>query len=77
MPAAPKQTGDLPTTVMVAGDDESAKHALIDAVTAGGLACLDVGSLSRAHGSRHSGFLQLALAVQNKLSWTGGFAITA
>jgi predicted dinucleotide-binding enzyme len=70
-----KQTGGLPTTVLIAGDDAEAKGALAAAVTAGGLSALDVGSLKRAHELEALGFLQLTLAVNDQLSWTGGFAV--
>jgi predicted dinucleotide-binding enzyme len=70
-----KRTGSLPTTVLIAGDDAEAKSALAAAVTAGGLAALDVGSLNRAHELEALGFLQLTLAVGDQLSWTGGFAV--
>jgi predicted dinucleotide-binding enzyme len=70
-----KKTGDLPTTVLIAGDDADAKAALVAAVTAGGVAALDVGSLKRAHELEALGFLQLTLAVNDQLSWTGGFAV--
>ncbi|MAP64403.1 MAG: diguanylate cyclase [Microbacterium sp.] len=71
-----KKTGALPTTVLVAGDDASAKSALISAVEAGGVAAMDVGSLARAHELEAIGFLQLTLAVGDKIPWTGGFGVT-
>lgn len=67
--------GDAPTTVLVAGDDADAKAALIAAVQAGGLAAVDAGVLSRAHELEAVGFLQLTLAVGEKIGWTGGFAL--
>lgn len=70
-----KKIGDLTTTVLVAGDDVNAKAALIAAVEAGGVAALDVGSLQRAHELEAIGFLQLTLAVREKISWSGGFGI--
>ena len=51
--------GTEKTTVLVAGDDADAKAALINAVTAGGLAALDAGALARAHELEAIGFLQL------------------
>ena len=72
---ASKQVGGLPTTVLVAGDDADAKQALVDAVVAGGVAALDAGSLARAHELEALGFLQLTLAVGEKVAWTGGFAV--
>lgn len=69
--------GSLPTTVLVAGDDADAKDLLADVVKAGGLRAIDAGSLQRAHELEALGFLQLALAVGEKVSWTGGFAAVA
>ena len=66
-----------PTTVLVAGDDADAKAALIAAVQAGGLAAVDAGALSRAHELEAIGFLQLTLAVGEKIGWTGGFALAS
>ena len=40
--------GDLPTTVLVAGDDNDAKTLVTEVVTAGGLRAIDAGTLSRA-----------------------------
>ncbi|GAA2987193.1 putative dinucleotide-binding enzyme [Microbacterium terrae] len=66
-----------PTTVLVAGDDADAKAALIAAVQAGGVAAVDAGALSRAHELEAIGFLQLTLAVGEKIGWTGGFALAS
>lgn len=47
--------GQAETTVLIAGDDEGAKTALADAITAGGLRAIDAGSLearARARGDR-------------------------
>ena len=72
---AAKTVGGLPTTVLVAGDDADAKAALLAAVTAGGLRGIDAGALTRARELEALGFLQLTLAVGEKVSWTGGFAV--
>lgn len=69
------KVGDLSTTVLVAGDDEAAKTALITDVNAGGLDAIDAGSLKRAHELEAVGFLQLTLAASEKISWTGGFGV--
>jgi hypothetical protein len=69
--------GEVPTTVLVAGDDAEAKDLLIGIVTAGGLQAIDAGALSRARELEALGFLQLTLAVGEKLPWTGGFAVVA
>jgi predicted dinucleotide-binding enzyme len=71
-----KQVGDVSTTVLIAGDDASAKESLATAVEAGGVSAIDAGSLSRAHELEALGFLQLTLAAGEKISWTGGFAVT-
>ena len=70
-----KQVGGLPTTVLIAGHDTDAKATLAAVVTAGGLTAIDAGPLSRAHELEALGFLQLTLAVGDKISWTGGFAV--
>lgn len=72
---AAKQVGPVTTTVLIAGDDTAAKETLAAAVTAGGLQAVDAGALSRAHELEAFGFLQLTLAVSEKLPWTGGFAV--
>ncbi|MBB2975218.1 hypothetical protein FHX49_000759 [Microbacterium endophyticum] len=74
---ATKKVGGNATTVLVAGDDASAKAAFIEAVAAGGVNAIDAGALSRAHELEAIGFLQLTLAVGEKVSWTGGFAVVA
>lgn len=74
---ASKTVGGQPTTVLIAGDDADAKHALAEVVRAGGVAAVDAGSLSRARELEAVGFLQLTLAVQEKIGWTGGFAVAA
>ncbi|UTX53126.1 NADPH-dependent F420 reductase [Leucobacter aridicollis] len=69
------KVGETQTTVLVAGDDTEAKSTLVAAVTAGGLAAIDAGSLQRAHELEAIGFLQLTLAAAEKISWAGGFAV--
>jgi len=69
--------GPLPTTVLIAGDDADAKSALAGIVTAGGLNAVDAGALSRARELEAVGFLQLTLAVTEKVSWTGGLGVVA
>jgi predicted dinucleotide-binding enzyme len=70
-----KQIGGLPTTVLIAGDDTDAKSALAAAITAGGVTAIDAGALSRAHELEAVGFLQLTLAVGEKIGWNAGFAV--
>src|SRR5215211_8252074 len=67
--------GPLPTTVLIAGDDADAKALLAGIVTAGGLRAVDAGGLRRARELEAIGFLQLTLAVADKISWTGGFGL--
>ncbi len=67
--------GDLTSTVLVAGDDDGAKTALIDLVRAGGLQAEDAGTLKRARELEALGFLQIKLASTEKVGWTGGFAV--
>jgi 8-hydroxy-5-deazaflavin:NADPH oxidoreductase len=69
--------GSLPTTVLIAGDDADAKAQLAGVVTAGGLRALDAGALSRARELEALGFLQLTLALNERMPWTGGFAVVA
>jgi hypothetical protein len=72
---ASKKVGAETTTVLIAGDDAAAKSVLVTALQAGGVSAIDAGSLSRAHELEAIGFLQLTLAIGEKLPWTGGFAI--
>jgi NADPH-dependent F420 reductase len=67
--------GEVPTTVSIAGDNPDAKALLAGVVSAGGLRAVDAGALSRARELEALGFLQLTLAVGEKISWTGGFAL--
>lgn len=67
--------GTLATTVLIAGDDDDAKTTLAQVITAGGLRAIDTGRLSRARELEAIGFLQLTLAVAEKLPWTGGFGV--
>ena len=69
--------GPLTTTVLIAGDDTDAKSTLAAVVTSGGLDAVDAGSLERARELEAVGFLQLTLAVNDKVSWTGGFGVIA
>ncbi|MEU1840339.1 NADPH-dependent F420 reductase [Micromonospora chersina] len=69
--------GQLTTTVLVAGDDADAKATLIDVISAAGLAAVDAGALKRAREMESLGFLQISLAANEKVSWTGGFGVVA
>ena len=70
-----KEVGPNKTTVLIAGDDADAKASLAAAISAGGVDAIDVGSLSRARELEAVGFLQLTLAVGEKIGWTGGFGV--
>lgn len=69
------KVGTTPTTVLVAGDSDTAKQKVIEFVTAGGLHAIDAGSLKRAHELEAFAFLQMTLAAAEKISWAGGFAV--
>ena len=73
--ATGKVGGGATTTVLVAGDDADAKATLIGVVEAAGLGAVDVGSLKRTQQLEALGFLQLTLAVGEKIAWTGGFSL--
>ncbi len=72
---ASRQVGELPTTVLVAGDSAEAKATLVAAIEAAGLGAIDAGSLARAHELEAIGFAQLTLAVSEKIGWTGGLGV--
>ncbi|AUJ31544.1 MAG: NADPH-dependent F420 reductase [Liquorilactobacillus nagelii] len=65
----------LPTTVLVAGNDQQSKQTLIEALSGSGLQLVDAGSLKRAREMEAVGFLQMTLAAKEKISWTGGFGL--
>ncbi|RYP84044.1 diguanylate cyclase [Nocardioides guangzhouensis] len=69
--------GALTTTVLIAGDDTDAKADLAAVVDSGGLRALDAGSLKRARELEALGFLQITLAANEKVSWTGGLGVVA
>lgn len=71
------EIGAVPTTVLVAGDDATAKETLVDLATAAGLRAVDAGSLKRARELEAVGFLQMTLAGAEKISWTGGLAVVS
>jgi predicted dinucleotide-binding enzyme len=69
--------GSLPTTVLIAGDNDDAKALLAGIISSGGLLAIDAGSLNRARELEALGFLQITLASAEKISWTGGFGVVA
>ena len=67
--------GGLPTTVLIAGDDDAGKEAFAAVVRGGGLQAVDAGPLRRARELEALGFLQITLAAREKVAWTDGFAL--
>lgn len=67
--------GELPTTVLVAGDDEDAKETFKSALASSALRVLNAGKLKRAREMEATGFLQMTLAASEKIGWDGGFGI--
>ena len=70
-----RQVGSNPVTVLVAGDDDTAKQALFNELTAAGLSSINAGGLARARELEAIGFLQLTLANTETIGWSGGFAL--
>ncbi|WP_345753342.1 NADPH-dependent F420 reductase [Lactiplantibacillus pentosus] len=77
--AATLQSGQVngkePTTVLVAGDDDDAKHQLAQALAGSPLQVKDAGKLKRARELEAVGFLQMTLAASEQIGWDGGFAV--
>ncbi|MPZ60475.1 MAG: diguanylate cyclase [Propionibacteriales bacterium] len=69
--------GELPTTVLIAGDDADAKSQVADVVTAGGLRAIEAGPLARARELEAIGFAQILLAANEKVAWTAGLAVVS
>ncbi len=67
--------GDLPTTVLLASDDQEAKVTIKEALAGSPLRVFDAGALKRARELEATGFLQMTLAASEKIAWTGGFSI--
>jgi predicted dinucleotide-binding enzyme len=67
--------GEVPTTVLIAGDHDDAKKAVAELVTGGGLHAVDAGSLKRAHELEAIAFFQMTLAAKEAITWTGGLAL--
>jgi predicted dinucleotide-binding enzyme len=70
-----RSVGSDQATVLIAGDDTAAKETLAAAVKAGEVDAVDAGPLTRARELEAIGFLQLTLAVGEKIHWTSGFAL--
>lgn len=69
--------GGEPTTIVIAGDDDTAKSELAAVFSSAGLRVADAGSLKRARELEAAGFLQMVLAVRQHISWSGGFIVHA
>lgn len=69
------EVGGVPTTVVLASDDDQAKARLTEVISAGGVSVADAGGLKRARELEAVGFLQMVLAVREQIAWTGGFAV--
>ena len=54
---------------------EEAKKILAGFIQEGGLDTIDAGDLKRARELEAMGFLQITLAVREKINWTAGFAV--
>lgn len=67
--------GELPTTVLVAGDDEDAKAAFKSALASSPLRVLNAGKLKRAREMEATGFLQMTLAASEQIGRDGGFGV--
>lgn len=65
----------MPTTILIADDDTQAEALLADVLTADGLRAIDAGAARRASEPEAPAFLQITLAAQRKVPWTGGFAM--
>ena len=73
--ASKQVAGKEKTTVQLASDDQEAKKILAGYIQEGGLDTIDAGELKRARELEAMGFLQITLAVREKINWTGGFAV--
>lgn len=69
--------GDVPTTVLIAGDDAEAKSLLAGIVVSAGLRAIDAGSQRRARELEGLGFPQISLTAAEKVAWTGGLAVVS
>ena len=73
--AAKQVAGKEKTTVQLASADQEAKKILAGYIQEGGLDTIDAGELKRARELEAMGFLQITLAVREKINWTAGFAV--
>ena len=54
------EKGGTPLDVMIAGDDDEAKHKVAELVEGGGMRPIDLGPLRRARQMEHAAFLQVS-----------------
>jgi len=73
--AAKQVAGKENTIVQLASDNQEAKQILAGHIQEGGLDTIDAGELKRARELEAMGFLQITLAVREKINWTAGFAV--
>lgn len=66
---------EVATTVQLAGDSQKAKAEVTQALAGSDLVVIDAGSLKRARELEALGFLQMTLAANEKIAWTGGFGV--
>lgn len=62
-------------TVFMASDNQKAKETFKENLKEVDITIVDAGSLKRARELERLGFLQLTLAIQEKISFTGGFVL--
>lgn len=67
--------GDTNTTVLLASNDDNAKNILVETLNGSNLVLVDAGSIKRARELEAIGFLQITLAIREKISWMGGFSL--
>lgn len=67
--------GSHPTTVQLASDFDDAKNEIKESLKDSGLKVIDSGKLKRARELEAFGFLQMTLAANETISWTGGFGV--
>jgi NADPH-dependent F420 reductase len=70
------QVGGQKLDVFIAGDDEAAKQAVSQLVTAGGLVAVDAGPLQRARQLEGLGLLGITLQFKHNLGFTSGWKLT-
>ena len=62
-------------TVLLASDNQEAKNTLFQVLDGNQLKIVDAGMLIRSRELEAIGFLQITLAIHEKISWMGGFTL--